>query len=778
LLIKVLVATAGSALASYMVLVALRKWKRTVDPTIVDPSCPQGNCPIVPQPILDAVARIERSEHRDPFAAIESGASLGDTTTGNHLAISSARGARGSARGAAAAGGAGAGRLRNNPVPLEFPLPTVLVDLASFQHNVRAMARIALASGKKVRIGTKSLRVPALIQLAADVIEAEGLAMFQEHLADRRASAATTASAAGAAASLAGFVRVDELDDETADLSQRAAFAGGSRIAMAPQQQQNSAVAGLMTYSAAETLFWAKRIASGQAGATFSSLLLAYPVADAYSAHLFVDAMFANAAQRVVCSVVVDAEPQLLMLADAAMRAVQQERYLSVDGFDGAGAVVEVHVVLDIDMSYRPFAASSLLPADAQPHLGIRRSPLRTPEDVSRMLRLIADTNERCSTAMRHERVGLRFRVDGFMGYEAQVAGVQDLPFDASPTSLWSRASVSMMHWFKKRSMGDVVARRKDCLLAIEHFLQTENAQVNHHASPIAASEQLSSSLTPLMTPQLMVNGGGSGSIQRTARDPSVTEITIGSGALCGHLFDRFVSCQSDEPLQFLPAIFIALGVNRIAEPPRSRSKMHQGVVMAAQIVCCHGGGYIASGAVGGGVGVGDRAPIVVHPPFGMSNFTSTEGFGEVQTPFVQHCCVVAPGQDSSVLLSNSLHSATMLNTLGRFNASASLPPSASVAQCAGAPRPSPLNMLPLTIGDVVLLRPAKSGEIAEHFDEYLLVDSAASAAGVSSLVSPLSGSTSSDAPFANSLNIVGGRHVFGTMHRVPTYRGFGSLAS
>ncbi|CUI14656.1 Hypothetical protein, putative [Bodo saltans] len=757
-----------------------------VDPTLVDPSCPLGNCPIVPQPILEAVARIERSEHRDPFGAAEhnNGNSLNDTN--NNMFGAAARGNMRGGPSSSRGSGASGGRLKNNPVPLEFPLPTVLVDLASFQHNVRAMARIALASGKKVRIGTKSLRVPALIQLAADVIEAEGLAMFHEHLADRRAAAAGKASAAGAAASLAGFIRVDELDDETADVSQRTA-GHAPAIIMTPQQQQSSSVAGLMTYSAAETLFWAKRISSGQTGATFSSLLLAYPIADAYSAHLFVDAMLANAAQRVVCSVVVDAEPQLLMLADAAMRAIQQERYLSVDGFDGAGAVLEIHVVLDIDMSYRPLAESSLfLPDSWLPHLGARRSPLRTAEDVTRVLRLIAATNDRCAATMRHERVGLRFRVDGLMAYEAQVAGVQDLPFENDPSSLWARATVRMMHWFKKLSMGDVMIRRKHCLRAIEKFLENEAAANN--ASPTTAgssSEQtLSQAFSPLMShQQLIVNGGGSGSIQLTAQDPFVTEITIGSGALCGHLFDRFVSSQQHEPLQFLPAIFIAVGVNRVAEQPKSRSKMHQGVVMATQIVACHGGGYIASGAVGGGYGVGDRAPIVVHPPFGMKGFASSEGFGEVQTPFVQECCIVAPGQDTSVQLSNSLRSTTTLNTLGRFHASASVPPtSAAAQQCPGAPQPSPLNMLPLTIGDVVLLRPAKSGEIAEHFDEYLLVDSAASSSTVAgaapSLVSPLSGSTTSDAPFANSLNIVGGRHVFGTMHRVPTYRGFGSLAS
>lgn len=76
--------------------------------------------------------------------------------------------------------------------------------------------------------------------------------------------------------------------------------------------------------------------------------------------------------------------------------------------------------------------------------------------------------------------------------------------------------------------------------------------------------------------------------------------------------------------------------------------------------ITCQSGGFIASGEIGP-----DKAPIPFLPPGLMT--TATEGYGEVQTP---------------------LH----------------VPPYVS-----------------LRLGDPVFFRPAKSGEIAEHFKEYLL---------------------------------------------------------
>jgi len=81
----------------------------------------------------------------------------------------------------------------------------------------------------------------------------------------------------------------------------------------------------------------------------------------------------------------------------------------------------------------------------------------------------------------------------------------------------------------------------------------------------------------------------------------------------------------------------------------------------APGIVTCHGGGYVASGAAGP-----DRLPLPVWPP--GARLLPLEGAGEVQTPV-------------------------------------RLPPGVE-----------------LGLGDVVLFRHAKSGELAEHFPEYRLV--------------------------------------------------------
>jgi D-serine deaminase-like pyridoxal phosphate-dependent protein len=82
----------------------------------------------------------------------------------------------------------------------------------------------------------------------------------------------------------------------------------------------------------------------------------------------------------------------------------------------------------------------------------------------------------------------------------------------------------------------------------------------------------------------------------------------------------------------------------------------------APGLVTCHGGGYVASGSAGR-----SRLPIPALPP-GLS-LLSLEGAGEVQTPL----------------------------ELGRGGGE-------------------------LSLGDPVFFRHAKAGELAEHFEEYLLV--------------------------------------------------------
>jgi D-serine deaminase-like pyridoxal phosphate-dependent protein len=137
------------------------------------------------------------------------------------------------------------------------------------------------------------------------------------------------------------------------------------------------------------------------------------------------------------------------------------------------------------------------------------------------------------------------------------------------------------------------------------------------------------------------VNGGGTGSVFSTTREDVVTEVTVGSGFYCPHLFSYY------RGLALSPAAFFALQVVRRPRP---------------EMVTCLGGGYIASGGAGR-----DRLPIV-HFPSGAT-LTEREGAGEVQTPV-------------------------------------RLPP--------GGPN--------IALGDPIIFRHAKAGELMEHFTEVLLV--------------------------------------------------------
>lgn len=246
-------------------------------------------------------------------------------------------------------------------------------------------------------------------------------------------------------------------------------------------------------------------------------------------------------------------------------------------------AGVEIPVCIDLDASWRPLE---------NVHVGVRRSPLRTSEAVRVLAAEIRDTE------------GLR--LEGLMSYEAQIAGVPD----RSPTN---RLLDPMRGLLKRRSVSVVHERR----VAAVQTLQ-EDGHVLH-----------------------VVNGGGTGSVHSTVQDPSVTEVTAGSGFLCSHLFDHYAD------LDLVPAAFFALGVVRTSDPDH---------------VTCAGGGYVASGTTGT-----DRRPQVVAPQ-GLEA-TSLEGWGEVQTPF---------------------------HVLDE------------------AERPM--------IGDPVVCRHAKAGEVMERFEEALLV--------------------------------------------------------
>ena len=128
------------------------------------------------------------------------------------------------------------------------------------------------------------------------------------------------------------------------------------------------------------------------------------------------------------------------------------------------------------------------------------------------------------------------------MGYEAHIAGVGDHP-------LGKRLQGRAIRLIKRRSAGELAERR---------------------AAVVAAVREVA--------PVPIVNGGGTGSIHTTRREPAVTEITAGSGFFAPTLFDRYAD------FSLTPAAMFALPVVR--RP-------------SGGVATLLGGGYHASGAAG-----------------------------------------------------------------------------------------------------------------------------------------------------------------------------------
>jgi D-serine deaminase-like pyridoxal phosphate-dependent protein len=210
---------------------------------------------------------------------------------------------------------------------------------------------------------------------------------------------------------------------------------------------------------------------------------------------------------------------------------------------------VPVRVALDIDAGLRVGGQ----------HVGPKRSPLHDVEDVVHLARQVTS------------RQG--FALVGVMTYEGQVAGVpDDVPSQ--------RAKSLVVRRLKAASMTQLAERRQTIALRLAELVELE-----------------------------FWNGGGSGSVQATAADATVTEVAAGSGLLVPGLFDHY---QSFEPRA---AAFYGLPVTR--KPSDTMATVH-------------GGGFIASGTTGS-----DRAPLPWAPP-GL-HLTSLEGAGEVQTPLTGH---------------------------------------------------------------------------------------------------------------------------------------------
>lgn len=189
-------------------------------------------------------------------------------------------------------------------------------------------------------------------------------------------------------------------------------------------------------------------------------------------------------------------------------------------------------------------------------YFGVRRSPVKTPATALELARLVSRFPQ--------------LHLEAVLGYEAQIAGVPD-----AVAGQWARNT--LMRLLKRLSRRQVARRR---------------------AAVVGALAGAGFALR-------FVNGGGTGSLESTRRDPSVSELTAGSGFYSPALFDGY------RDFRHLPAAGFALPITRRPAPG---------------LFTCLGGGYVASGAAGR-----DKLPVPYLPR--GARLLANEGAGEVQTP-------------------------------------------------------------------------------------------------------------------------------------------------
>ncbi|MFD0363880.1 amino acid deaminase/aldolase [Nocardia sp. GCM10030253] len=217
--------------------------------------------------------------------------------------------------------------------------------------------------------------------------------------------------------------------------------------------------AGVMSYSLAEAIWLVRRGAR--------DVLLGYPTVDRAA----LTELAADDTLRQSITLMIDDVAQLELIRAAV-----------------ASDLVHPRVCLDVDASLR------IGPL----HLGVRRSPIRTPDQAAALA---------CAAIQRG------FEVVGVMTYEAQIAGLPD-----------SNIAVRLV---KKASAAEITKRRKQVLDAVR--------------SVVGKLE--------------IVNSGGSGSIEVSIADPDVTEVTAGSGLYVPTLFDHYRSFTPRPALYFATSV-------------------------------------------------------------------------------------------------------------------------------------------------------------------------------------------------------------------------------
>ncbi|MFC5831924.1 amino acid deaminase/aldolase [Nonomuraea insulae] len=215
----------------------------------------------------------------------------------------------------------------------------------------------------------------------------------------------------------------------------------------------------------------------------------------------------------------------------------------------GVHARAEIRTCIDIDAGYVALGGKF--------RAGALRSPIREPDQAAD---LAADLAKRPG-----------FRLAGLLAYESQIAGVGD---DPPANAAYAR----LIRLMQARSARELVVRRGRIVHAVRQIADLE-----------------------------FVNGGGTGSVERTTREKAVTEIAAGSGFFHPRLFDFYRRFTGR------PAALFALPVVR--RP-------------ALDTVTVLGGGYLASGPPSLA-----RLP-QPYLPAGL-RYAPDEGAGEVQTPLL-----------------------------------------------------------------------------------------------------------------------------------------------
>lgn len=285
----------------------------------------------------------------------------------------------------------------------------------------------------------------------------------------RRLSPPVAARLSAVTAGLTAPLAVVDLDAFDANAATLVSLAGGRPIRLATKSLRSRPLieralardgfAGLMCYSVREALWWAR--------AGHTNLLVGYPSVDV------------PALTRLAT------EPSLTPAVTVMVDSVELVDFIAreVPGHRG------LRVAVDVDASLRVGPA----------HLGVRRSPTRTPADVEAVIR----------RAQEHGLV-----VVGLMFYEAQIAGLPD--------------SFPLVRRMKRASDTELRTRRAEVVAAARALTDVE-----------------------------LVNGGGTGSLHVTHLDPSVTELAAGSGLFAPTLFDGY------DALSLRPAAYFAVPVVR-----------------------------------------------------------------------------------------------------------------------------------------------------------------------------------------------------------------------